>query len=96
MFFVCVVLDFFWCVDLDWFDVVRLLDVKFWEASLMVEFLKALGLSFCLGCALIVGPLALQFHVQHLELEQLRERDIILGWIENEATDTRISEYRPD
>ena len=96
MFFVCVVLDFFWCVDLDWFHVVRLLDVKFWETSLMIDFLKALGLSFCLGAALIVGPLAFQLHVQSLELEQAREAEIILGWIEAQPQDTRISEYRPD
>ena len=77
------------CVDLDWFDVVRLLDVKFWEASLMVEFLKALGLSFCLGCALIVGPLALQLHVQQLELEQHRLMQEIDG------EDVRLPELRP-
>ena len=69
----------------DWFDVVRLLDVKFWETSLMIELLKALGLAFCLGCALIVGPLMLKLHVQTLELEQAREAVIILGWVEKQA-----------
>ena len=62
----------------------------------MIELLKALGLAFCLGCALIVGPLMLQLHVQTLELEQAREAEIILGWIEAQPQDTRISEYRPD
>ena len=62
----------------------------------MIELLKALGLAFCLGCALIVGPLALQLHVQQLELKQARESAIILGWIEAQNQDTRISEYRPD
>ena len=62
----------------------------------MIELLKALGLAFCLGCALIVGPLMLQFHVQHLELKQAREAEIILGWIEAQPQDTRIGEYRPD
>ena len=62
----------------------------------MIELLKALGLAFCMGCALVVGPLVLQLHVQHLELEQARQAEIVLGWIENEANDTRLSEYRPD
>ena len=62
----------------------------------MIELLKALGLAFCLGCALVIGPLVLQLHVQHLELEQARQAEIVLGWIENEANDTRLSEYRPD
>ena len=62
----------------------------------MIDFLKALGLSFCLGAALVVGPLALQLHVQQLELKQAREASIILGWIETQSQDTRISEYRPD
>ncbi len=96
MLFVVVRVD----VVLRWFvdccDCVRCLHVKFWETSLMVEFLKAIGLAFCLGCALIVGPLALQLHVQQLELKQAREAAIILGWIETQSQDTRISEYRPD
>ena len=62
----------------------------------MIELLKALVLAFCLGCALIVGPLMLKLHVQTLEVEQLRERDIILGWIEAQPQDTRISEYYPN
>ena len=62
----------------------------------MIDFLKALGLAFCLGAALIVGPLALQLHVQNLELKQAREAEVILGWIETQSQDTRISEYRPD
>ena len=55
----------------------------------MVDFLNALGLSFCLGCALVVGPLALQFHVQHLELEQHRLMQ------ELEGEDVRLAELRP-
>ena len=70
MFVVVVRLDVVDLRRVDWFDVVRLLDVKFWETSLMVEFFKALGLSFCLGCALVVGPLVLQLHVQALEIQQ--------------------------
>ena len=62
----------------------------------MIEILKAVGLAFLMGCALVIGPLVLQLHVQHLELEQARQAEIVLGWIENEANDTRISEYRPD
>ena len=62
----------------------------------MIELLKALGLAFCLGCTLVVGPLALQLHVQQLELKQAKEAEIILGWIEAQPQDTRISEYRPD
>ena len=62
----------------------------------MIELLKVLGLAFCLGCALVVGPLMLKLHVQTLELEQAREAEIILGWIEAQPQDTRISEYRPD
>ena len=96
MFVVVVRLDVVDLRRVDWFDVVRLLDVKFWETSLMVDFFKAIGLSFCLGAALIVGPLALQLHVQQLELKQAREASIILGWIETQSQDTRISEYRPD
>ena len=62
----------------------------------MIDFLKAIGLSFCLGAALVVGPLALQLHVQQIELKQAREAAIILGWIEAQPQDTRIGEYRPD
>ena len=62
----------------------------------MIDFLKALGLSFCLGASLVVGPLAFQLHVQQVELKQARESAIILGWIEAQNQDTRISEYRPD
>ena len=61
----------------------------------MIELLKALGLAFCLGCALVIGPLVLQLHVQHLELKQAKEAEIILGWIEAQPQDTRIGEYRP-
>ena len=96
MFAVVVWLDVVDLRRVDWFDVVRLLDVKFWETSLMIDFLKAIGLSFCLGAALVVGPLALQLHVQQIELKQAREAEIILGWIEAQPQDTRISEYRPD
>ena len=96
MLFVVVRVDVVLRWFVDWCDVVRCLYVKFWETSLMIDFLKALGLSFCLGAALIVGPLALQLHVQQLELEQAREAEIILGWIEAQPQDTRISEYRPD
>ena len=62
----------------------------------MIELLKALGLAFCLGCALIGGPLMLKLHVQTLELEQAKQAEVILGWIETQSQDTRISEYRPD
>jgi hypothetical protein len=55
----------------------------------MIELLKALGLAFCLGCALIVGPLMLQFHVQHLELEQHRMMQ------ELEGENVRLPELRP-
>ena len=55
----------------------------------MIDLLKALGLAFCLGCALIVGPLMLQFHVQHLELEQHRMMQ------ELEGENVRLPELRP-
>ena len=55
----------------------------------MIELLKALGLAFCLGCALVVGPLALQLHVQHLELEQHRMMQ------ELEGENVRLPELRP-
>ena len=55
----------------------------------MIELLKALGLAFCLGCALIVGPLALQLHVQHLELEQHHMMQ------ELEGENLRLPELRP-
>ena len=88
-------LDVFYYWGLWWLYFVRCLDVKPCEV-IMIDFLKAIGLSFCLGAALIVGPLALQLHVQQLELKQAREASIILGWIETQSQDTRISEYRPD
>ena len=75
-------------------DRVRRLDVR--RFVLILDLLKCFGLAICLACALIVGPLALQLHVQTLELEQAREAEIILGWIEAQPQDTRIGEYRPD
>ena len=96
MFFVVARLVCFDCWNVGGCYFVRRLDVKFWETSLMVELFKALGLAFLMGCALVIGPLVLQLHVQHLELEQARQAEIVLGWIENEANDTRLSEYRPD
>ena len=77
----------------------------------MVEFLKAIGLAFCLGCALVVGPLVLQLHVQALEIKQaerlieaiqntppqFRNGSPYDSWRQDEQiNDTRISEYRPD
>ena len=55
----------------------------------MIELLKALGLAFCLGCALVIGPLVLQLHVQHLELEQQRMMQ------ELEGENMRLPELRP-
>ena len=55
----------------------------------MIELLKALGLAFCLGCALVIGPLVLQLHVQHLELEQHRMMQ------ELEGENMRLPELRP-
>ena len=55
----------------------------------MVELFKALGLAFLMGCALVVGPLVLQVHVQHLELEQHRMMQ------ELEGEDVRPPELRP-
>ena len=55
----------------------------------MIELLKALGLAFCLGCALVIGPLVLQLHVQHLELEQHRMMQ------ELEGENVRLPELRP-
>ena len=68
---------------------VRRLDVKLWETSLMVELFKALGLAFLMGCALVIGPLVLQLHVQHLEIEQHRMMQ------ELEAENVRLPELRP-
>ena len=76
----------------------------------MIELLKALGLAFCLGCALVVGPLVLQLHVQALEIKQaermieavkntpaqFRSGSPYDSWRQAEQiNDTRISEYRP-
>ena len=77
------------CCGLGRWHVVRRLDAKFWETSLMIELLKALGLAFCLGCALVIGPLVLQLHVQHLELEQHRMMQ------ELEGENVRLPELRP-
>ena len=66
----------------------------------MVKLIAKCLLSLFGWCALIVGTWAgatlLQLHVQHLELQQARQAETVLGWIENEANDTRLSEYRPD
>ena len=75
-------------------DCVRRLDVG--RFVLIFDLLKCFGLAICLACALIVGPLMLKLHVQTLELEQAKEAEIILGWIEAQPQDTRIGEYRPD
>ena len=55
----------------------------------MIELIKALGLAFCLGCALVIGPLVLQLHVQHLEIEQHRMMQ------ELEGENVRLPELRP-
>ena len=55
----------------------------------MIELLKALGLAFCLGCALVIGPLVLQLHVQHLEIEQHRMMQ------ELEGENVRLPELQP-
>ena len=89
MFVVVVRLDVVNLRRLDWFDVVCLLDVKFWETSLMVDFLKAVGLAFLMGCALVVGPLVLQLHVQQLEIEQHRMMQ------ELEGENVRLPDLRP-
>ena len=77
----------------------------------MIDFLKAIGLAFCVGAALIVGPLALQLHVQALEIKQAEQMIEAIqntpaqfrsgspydSWRQAEQiNDTRISEYRPD
>ena len=77
----------------------------------MIELLKALGLAFCVGAALVVGPLVLQLHVQALEIKQaeqmieaiqntppqFRNASPYDSWRQAEQiNDTRISEYRPD
>ena len=89
MFAVVVWLVCFDCWNVGGCYVVRRLDVKFWETSLMIELLKALGLAFCLGCALVIGPLVLQLHVQHLEIEQHRMMQ------ELEGENVRLPELRP-
>ena len=77
----------------------------------MIDFLKAIGLAFCVGAALVVGPLALQLHVQALEIKQaeqmieaiqntppqFRNASPFDSWRQTEQiNDNRISEYRPD
>ena len=77
----------------------------------MIEILKAVGLAFLMGCALVVGPLVLQLHVQALEIKQaerlieavkntpaqFRSGSPYDSWRQAEQiNDTRISEYRPD
>jgi hypothetical protein len=76
----------------------------------MIEILKAVGLAFLMGCALVVGPLVLQLHVQALEIKQaermieavkntpaqFRSGSPYDSWRQAEQiNDTRISEYRP-
>ena len=89
MFAVVVWLVCFDCWNVGGCYVVRLLDVKFWETSLMIELFKALGLAFLMGCALVIGPLVLQLHVQHLEIEQHRMMQ------ELEGENVRLPELRP-
>ena len=89
MFFVVARLGCFDCWNVGGCYVVRRLDAKFWETSLMIELFKALGLAFLMGCALVVGPLVLQLHVQHLELEQHRMMQ------ELEGENVRLPELRP-
>ena len=76
----------------------------------MIELFKAVGLAFLMGCALVIGPLVLQLHVQALEIkqaermieavkntpEQFRDGSPYDSWRQAEQiNDTRISEYRP-
>ena len=76
----------------------------------MVELFKPLGLAFLMGCAIVVGPLVLQLHVQQLEIQQaermieavkntppqFRNASPYDSWRQAEQeNDTRISEYRP-
>ena len=63
---------------------------------MVFDLLKCFVMFFLVICAMVVGPLAFQLHVQQLELKQARESAIILGWIETQSQDTRIGEYRPD
>ena len=89
MFFVVARLVCFDCCNLGRCYFVCRLDAKLWETSLMVELFKALGLAFLMGCALVIGPLVLQLHVQHLEIEQHRMMQ------ELEAENVRLPELRP-
>jgi hypothetical protein len=110
MYVVAVWLDVFDLWNVARCDVVRCLDVKPCEV-IMIDFLKALGLAFCVGAALVVGPLALQLHVQALEIKQaeqmieaiqntppqFRNASPFDSWRQSEQiNDNRISEYRPD
>ena len=90
MFFVVARLVCFDCWNVGGCYVVRRLDVKFWEASLMVlDLLKCFGLGVLIICAMCCGPLVLQLHVQQIELEQHRMMQ------ELEGEDVRLPELRP-
>ena len=90
MFFVVARLVCFDCWNVGGCYVVRLLDVKFWETSLMVlDLLKCFGLGVLIICAMCCGPLLLRVHVQQLELEQHRLMQEIDG------EDVRLPELRP-
>jgi len=68
-------------------DRVRRLDVR--RFVLILDLLKCFGLGVLIICAMCCGPLVLQLHVQHLEIEQHRMMQ------ELEGEDVRLPELRP-
>ena len=68
-------------------DCVRRLDVR--RFVLILDLLKCFGLGVLIICAMCCGPLVLQLHVQHLELEQHRMMQ------ELEGENVRLPELRP-
>ena len=78
---------------------------------MVFDLLKCFAMFFLVICAMVVGPLLLQVHVQALEIKQaermieavkntpkqFRNASPFDSWRQTEQiNDTRISEYRPD
>ena len=78
---------------------------------MVFDLLKCFVMFFLVICAMVVGPILLQLHVQALEIKQaeqmieaiqntppqFRNASPYDSWRQSEQiNDTRISEYRPD
>ena len=78
---------------------------------MVFDLLKCFAMFFLVICAMVVGPILLQLHVQALEIKQaeqmieaiqntppqFRNASPFDSWRQSEQiNDNRISEYRPD